>query len=81
MRALNLAAALVAGGRVAGHTVVGAGPQGLRVQRLRHLGAKAVVLETQGQVLSLFRGDSTRWCPPSPCGVSCTRRLLARRLA
>ncbi|MCX4240133.1 FAD-dependent oxidoreductase [Paraliomyxa miuraensis] len=68
VRALNLAAALVASGRVKpGETavVVGAGAAGLTCAAgLSRLGAKVVVLEAQDQILSLFRGGSTRWLHP-----------------
>lgn len=68
VRALNLAAALVASRRVKpGDTVVvvGAGAAGLTCAAgLRHLGATVTVLEAQEHILGLFRGGSTRWVHP-----------------
>jgi tetratricopeptide (TPR) repeat protein len=68
VRALNLAAALVASERVKpgeSVVVVGAGAAGLTCAAgLRRLGVAVVVLEAQREILPLFRGGSTRWLHP-----------------
>lgn len=68
VRALNLAAALVASDRVkVGEqvVVVGAGAAGLTcASGLQRLGALPLVLEKKSQVLSLFRLGSQRWLHP-----------------
>jgi hypothetical protein len=69
VRALNLAAALVANDKklAGGDTVVvvGAGAAGLTCAAgLRRLGANVIVLEIQREILKLFRGGSTRWLHP-----------------
>lgn len=68
VRALNLAAALFADGKVEKDEeviVVGAGAAGLTCAAgLRHLGAKVTVLEEQEEILSIFGGTSQRWLHP-----------------
>ncbi|MCX4239183.1 FAD-dependent oxidoreductase [Paraliomyxa miuraensis] len=68
VRALNLAAALLASERVrVGErvVVVGAGAAGLTCAAgLSMLGAEVTVLEARAEILPLFRGGSTRWLHP-----------------
>jgi formylglycine-generating enzyme required for sulfatase activity len=68
VRALNLAAALLAGKKVKPGdevVVVGAGAAGLTCAAgLQHLGAKVTVLEKDKEILSTFRGASQRWLHP-----------------
>jgi len=68
VRALNLAAALMATERVTPGdpvVVVGAGASGLTCAAgLRRLAARVTVLEERDEILPLFRGRSTRWLHP-----------------
>ncbi len=68
VRALNLAAALFEGKKVApgdSVVVVGAGAAGLTCAAGLHaLGATVTVLEKDKKILPIFRGGSTRWLHP-----------------
>ncbi|HEX7843414.1 MAG TPA: FAD-dependent oxidoreductase [Kofleriaceae bacterium] len=68
VRALNLAAALMAAGRVKADepiVIVGAGAAGLTCAAgLRRLGARVTVLEARDEILPLFREGSSRWLHP-----------------
>lgn len=68
VRALNLAAALVARGDAHAEepvVVIGAGAAGLTCAAgLLHLGVEVIVLERREKVLPLFDGGSSRWLHP-----------------